>query len=199
MPHKHGTHLGGIHTLEDLRQRCEVEEESGCWLWHGASRRGQAYVHFVRPDTGARAAGQGRRVALLLAGKPAGPKQIAYARACCPNENCCNPDHAQAGSKAAWGKALAASGKVKGLPTKFAGARKVWDKRGRRITPAMVQEIRHSDLSDTHVAAKVGISRYAVWAVRRGLIHRGNAPAASVFTWKPIPPAPKASSQRKAA
>lgn len=182
MAHAVGTYLGGIRTLEDLRARCVIDDDTGCWNWTMAlAAGGQPHVHYLCPVSGRKRTGKGRRVALLLAGVDIKPTDVAFARACCTSDTCCNPDHARSGTKKQWGHALSLSGKVKGLPAKCAGARRAWDTRGRRITPEMAAEIRAGAAPVRELAARYGLSQYAVWSCRTNRTHRPGMAGSSVF------------------
>ncbi len=182
MVHAVGTYLGGIRTLDDLRARCVVDDITGCWLWSMAlAEGGQPHVHYLCPDTGRKLTGKGRRVALLLAGVQVKPTEVAFARAVCAEPTCCNPEHARAVTKKQWGHALSLSGKVKNLPSKCAAARRAWDTRGRRITPAMAAEIRGSAAPVRELAARFAVSEFAVWSCRARRTHLQGMPGSSVF------------------
>ena len=186
MTHKIGTDLGGIRTVEDLKKRCRVDEDTGCWHWTLALCRGVPKVHFRAPDTGICRRARGRRAALYLRrGTDLPDGHIAFARLQCKSADCVNPEHCRSDTKARWGEWLTKSGKVKGLPSKYVGSRKGWDTRGRKLTPEMVAEIRSSAEPHHIVGKRLGVSGYAVWSVRVGLTHRQHMPGASVFGWRP--------------
>lgn len=189
MPHPTGTHLGGIRTVEDLRLRCRVDEDTGCWHWGLSISQGAPKVHLVTPDTGVYRIMRGRRAALYLQrGHDLRPQRYAFARPSCTSIDCVNPEHCRSGSRAQHGAWLRASGRVKDLPTKAAAARRGWDKRGRKITPEQAAEIRISDESAYAIAARLGLSHYAVWSVRAGHTHKPAAPGRDVFTWAQAAP-----------
>lgn len=184
--HPKGTHLGGIRTVDDLKQRCAVDQETGCWHWRMAMCDGVPRVHYCHPQTGARLTGKGRRAALILERREALPAgHVAWAKKCCASADCCNPDHAQSGTKKKWGKWLTASGRVKNLPSKCAGARRAWDTRGRKITPEDVALIRSSDKSSREIAAEIGCSQYAAWSIRRKACRNEGMQNSSVWEWRP--------------
>ena len=41
MSHEHGAYLGGIRCIEDIRQRCVMDDETGCW--HLRTARGRVF------------------------------------------------------------------------------------------------------------------------------------------------------------
>ena len=95
---------------------------------------------------------------------------------------CVNPDHCRSSTKVEWGQILARRGTVRGLPSKCAGSRKGWDKRGRRLSPQDVAEIRASEISNAALARKFGVSSFAVYAARNQITHKATMHGASVFT-----------------
>ena len=63
MTHAVGTYLGGIRSVADLRERCRIDDETGCWHWGLAIVRGVPHVAFVDED-GRRRKGTGRALQL---------------------------------------------------------------------------------------------------------------------------------------
>ena len=188
MSHKHGTYLGGVRTVECLRQRSYIDEHTGCWRWRLSLTKGVAFIHFVAPDTGKRIKARGRRVALYLAtGKDLPKGQFAFARMCCEHDDCVNPDHVRSGNKRAFVQWMSSTGRIGGGRSAEA-SRAIWDKRGRKLTPEMVADIRSTDENTHAVAKRLGVSQCAVWQCRKGKTHK-HVPigerAASVFTWRP--------------
>lgn len=167
---KAGAYLGGIRTVEDLRCRCRVDEETGCWHWSLAIVCGAPSVHWVDAE-GVRRKARGRRASLLIAGKTIRKGHVAFARAICTSHDCVNPDHSKSGTRDEEGKAITASGIWKNSPTKIAAAKAV-AKRKRKLTDAAAAEIRASTLTDAALSKEHGLSRYAVWAIRAGLSYK---------------------------
>ena len=188
MPHAHGADIGGIRTLDDLRARCVINEETGCWHWRLAISQGSPRVHVKHPALPGdnKSTMRGRRAALLLAtGRDLPKGQFAYARLCCAASDCVNPKHARAGSRAEHGEWLRKTGKVKNLLSKSAASRRTWDKRGRKLTPEMRQEILHSGEPHSALAQRFGVSKFVIYQVRKGITHSAVMPGASVFNWRP--------------
>jgi hypothetical protein len=187
MSHAHGTYLGGIRTVECLRQRSRVDPVTGCWHWGLSLTRGVPILHCVTPDDGRRIKLRGRRAALYLQrGKDLAKGQIAFARMCCESDDCVNPEHSRSGNKKAFMAWLVASGRfIKGKTSNANAA--AWDKRGRTLTPDMVREIRSTDESTYALAQRFGVSQCAVWLARRGKTHRHvlvGMKVASAFDWR---------------
>ena len=190
MSHEQGTYLGGIRSVECLRQRSRVDPDSGCWHWGLSLTRGIPCLHIVTPDTGKPLKARGRRAALYLdRGADLDAGQWAFARSCCNSLDCVNPAHARSGSRKQFGAWLKSSGTLKGLPGKIKASRDTWDNRGRTLTPACVEKIRSSTASTYALAAELGVSQCAVWLARRGKTHKhvgfAGIKASSVFEWRP--------------
>jgi hypothetical protein len=146
------------------------------------------FLHFLTPDTQRGVKMRGRRAALYLQrGEDLGSGQWAFARICCPSEDCVNPDHTRSGNRKQFGAWLAKSGKLRGKGQAEASLDN-WDKRGRTLTPEAVQEIRTSTESTYALARRFGVSQCAVWMARRGQTHKrvglAGAKASSVFGWR---------------
>lgn len=190
MSHKHGTYMGGIRTVECLRQRSHVDPITGCWHWGLSMTKGVPILHLVLPDTAERVKMRGRRAALYLdRGHDLAEGHSAFAKVFCTSPDCVNPEHSRAGSRAEFGKWLAKSGKLKDHARKAEISRKMWDERGRKLKPEQVLQIRASTDSTYALAAEFGVSQCAVWLARRGKTHRhlglvGKA-ASSVFNFRP--------------
>lgn len=187
MSHQHGAYLGGIRTVECLRQRSRIDPVSGCWHWGLSLTRGVPILHMVTPDDGRRIKIRGRRAALYLQrGKDLGKGQFAFARTCCESVDCVNPEHARSGNKKALVAWALAAGRFTEAHKSEAHA-SAWDKRGRRLTPEMVREIRSTDENTHSLARRFGVSQCAVWLARRGKTHRHvlvGTKTATVFDWR---------------
>lgn len=179
MSHPHGTYLGGIRTVADLRERCYVDDDSGCWHWRLGGSCGWPRVHIPHPKTGVKTAMRGRRAALvLLRGKDLNAGQIAFAIDACESKDCVNPAHCRSGTKATWGKSIAGTAAAR-TPAKVESARKAGIGR-RKLTREHVELIRsRPDLSTFKLAEMIGHSQFAVWCVRAGKTWR--EPVNSIF------------------
>jgi hypothetical protein len=188
MSHPHGTYLGGIRTLEDLRIRCAVDDDTGCWHWRLSKCDGVPKVHVTHPALPRPGhIMRGRRAALLLArGRDLPAGHVAYARLQCTSKDCVNPAHCQSGDRDAHGVYLTKSGRVKGLLSKAKASRAMWDKRGRKVTPEVRAHILASEASTYALAKELNLSQFAVWSVRqKGAVHTPHLAQASAFTWRP--------------
>lgn len=163
----------GIRTLDDLKGRCIVNDETGCWDWQGATTEGQPRVWLRNPDTGVHQTMTGTRAAFALAKGFAVPDGMtAYRRpVCCAR--CVNPDHVRVGTKAKACAVLAASGKLKGNPLRAAMNTAIVRRTRARLSPQIVEEIRASSETNTALAARYGVGHQAISAVRLGKNWRG--------------------------
>lgn len=181
MPHKHGTYLGGIRSTEDLRLRCRVDEITGCWHWSLSVCNGSPKVHFSLE--GRKYTMHGRRAALCLQRGGLMPAaHVAWAHRCTSGD-CVNPSHARSGTKAEWGRWLASTGRLRGLPTKIAAADQARAKRRNLVQPDVLAAIQASpEETIVALAARLGVSRHAVWCARNRPRAEKLAANASVFT-----------------
>jgi len=174
MTHARGTVLGGIRTVEDLRDRCRIDEETGCWHWGLAIVRGAPHVSFVDAD-GKRRRGTGRNAAAALGlegGVPDG--HVAFARACCPSSDCVNPLHTRTGTRRQKGEAIVRTGEQRGLPSKAIPV-SASNRRRQKLTPDQVEAIRSSTDTQTALAARYGVSQTTIWAIVSGRRYRPQA------------------------
>lgn len=91
-----------ISTLTKLRQHCarpEPANPEGCWLWKGGVSNGSPAVWLVLDGKGSKVSGA--LAAVRLSGRDIPARGLAWVT--CGNATCCNPRHAVAGSRAAWG------------------------------------------------------------------------------------------------
>lgn len=183
MSHPHGTYLGGIRSVEDIRQRCRVDDETGCWHWGLAFVQGAPSVSLRHPVTDQRMKMRGRRAVLLIArGKDLPKGHVAFPSDECTSSDCMNPDHCRSGDRHAHGKQITRSGIWKGLPSKVAAGKAAAAAR-RKLTPEAVADARSSDEPAHVLADKWGVSEYAIWAARRFVTHKPDG--VSVFNFRP--------------
>lgn len=186
MPIKKGQYLGGVRSVEDLRKRCVVDTDTGCWHWKQCFHQGSPRVIMPHPTTGKIVHMRGRRAALVLQrGRdlPAGHK--AWRRDCCESDDCVNPAHARSGTRLQW-SAWARREGVYDTQAKRIAMRRLAEKRTRVLDEAKRREIVESSESTYALAKRYGCSQFAVWRVRAGQDRTGQLlPGASVFSWRP--------------
>lgn len=105
----------GIYSLEDIRQRCVIDKESGCWRWGMSMNRAGngAIVPRVSVPAGVLCAHRvpsmaGGKAAWLMSGRRLEDGCIVW-RTCGCN-SCVNPAHLKAGTKKQEGAFMAAAG-----------------------------------------------------------------------------------------
>ncbi len=167
---KAGTYTNGIRTLDDLRARCHVDEDTECWSWRLCTSHGAPHVRVVFPDGSARVI-RGRRAAAVLAERSIPKGHQVYAKVCCRNPLCVNPEHCNVGTKRQAGAALAASGVLKGRPGIRAIALARTASR-RKLTDEMAADIRASSESPAELAKRYGVVRSQIYNIRNGVTYR---------------------------
>lgn len=182
MSHAKGANLGGIRTLDDLRLRCRIDEDTRCWHYGGKELRRQTST--VEPRVwlaDRRSAVTVPKAAWLLAGKPLKDGHSVWTR--CRTYCCGNPAHLMAGSKAQWGKWVSAQGHMRGRPERAAINRRIKLETGQcALTMELAGWIRESSQTGREIAQVLGVSEYVVSKVRRGRTYTA-ATVASVFGW----------------
>ncbi len=180
MSHAKGTRLDGIVSLEDLRQRCVVDEDTGCW--HLRTARGKllprgdrhvVWVHGVGHITATRAAWMMSRPGKLLRNG-----YICFRT--CDSYDCIAPRHISSGNRATWFKHITASGKAR-TPAKLAAVAAL-PKANQKLTPELRQWLLESTQSGGEAAHALGITQGRANEIRSR--HRkalASRPAASVF------------------
>lgn len=168
-------HRGGVRTLEDLRDRCRIDDITGCWIWSlcCAMPRG-----CPTPLTHLRAGLVGNdrdanipaaRAAWLLAGNKLKPGQLVWRHACKAGL-CINPEHCRAGTRREMHAAIADSGRNKGSPI-----RAVINAKNRLPMMIPAETVRRAeamfavgDLQKT-VREALGMSQLTAASIRKGL------------------------------
>jgi hypothetical protein len=164
MAHKHGTNLGGIRTLEDLRQRCVIDADTGCW--HLRTARGRAMpvdkVHRVWSSTYGQSVSVTRLAWELKAQRtPAAHKVVSRV---CTSYDCINPAHLKCWSKADEGAFLAKTGRVATASKRIAN--KISGQRRSRLTPELRTWLMESTQSNVEVGRCLGVAHSYVGALR---------------------------------
>lgn len=169
MSHPHGAYLGGIRTVEDLRQRCCIDDDTGCWHWGGATSNG---LPIMRIPALGRSTTSGAAICMLVTGKTPAPGVFWYRR--CQSRDCVNPDHRVIGNK---------SRTMKARKFKHSAQTKAALSLSRRRVPEeVIEAIRTSDDSPQEAAERHGVHLSYVYRVRRGESRR--PVVSSVFQWR---------------
>lgn len=166
---------GGVRTLEDLRLRCVIDEETGCWLWQQAVATAGGgttpIVHLpdnVLPGVGRRSTIPAARAAWLLSGRKLQPGHVVW-RQLCTGGRCINPAHCRAGTKSDGLAAVAATGRNRGKPE-----RAVINAKSRASLAKPVELVRQAEALfaagklQKDVRATLGISQKTAAAIRLG-------------------------------
>lgn len=179
----------GVRTLEDIRARCVIDDETGCWLWRGAfsiKRGGHATPRvWLAKDRRSEVAG---RAAWLLSGRKLKPGAVVW-RSVCTDTRCINPEHAKAGTRTQMHAAMVADGRMRGNPRRAA-----INAQNFRVQLLPVEKVRQAEAMfaagamQKTVRAELGICAGVAARIRKGLHPNCAAaqrvvPAASVFVW----------------
>lgn len=165
-------------SLEQLKESCEMDELGDHWI--------------LGKSDGRIVLGDGRRFtmqksALILADKPEIPGRRAYR--ICQHDRCCNPEHIRWFTQKQIGAHIKQTAKWKDDPARIAANRLAVLKGNHKntiITDAQAAEIRASTETGVALAAKYGVARCTISAIKVG--RRRNPPplqSSSVFNWRP--------------
>lgn len=178
-----------IEALNDVLDRCQRDDETGCWVWRGSCTADGVPVATiaagVMPDGSSGVMGV-RRVAWLLAGRKLAAGQVVY-QCGCDNKRCVLPEHAGAGTRAEAGAALRLSGRLRDLPHRRAhGVRSALNS-PRTLSAEVVARIEaglREGRLQRELAAEVGCYPTTICKVnaRRHIRQRTQARGASVFS-----------------
>lgn len=159
-------------TLKHLRDRCVVDEATGCWVWQQAVNS----VGHPMVWSGQRVVGAHRLAWGLFKGEPA--RRGQYVMRSCGDPLCIAPDHLYLIGQAAMTRYAAKLAAASDSPRRRQALALARQQRT-RLTPALAQEIRAAveggELQRV-VAERYGISRTHISAVVRGV------------RWAPRPP-----------
>lgn len=173
----------GVRTLEQLKLRCRVQEDTGCWVWalaYTSSRGGDVPVVYM-PKYGKTMSAM--RAAVLLS-RGVEPSAIAGRRAWarCQTPGCVNPAHLSCGTHLQFNQFIVTTGRRKDLPQRRIANAKIMRARS-ELTEADVQAIRAAQGTLDQIAAQFGnrVSRTQIHRIRQGKSWQPMVPGASVF------------------
>lgn len=166
----------GIKTLDDMRERCRIDEETGCWNWAMAVSRSKKRAVAVSPrvwmpDRAKEKGGSlmtAGRAAWVLAGKWHTASRVVY-RDVCHNELCINPDHGKCVTRPEMFALLKASGVNRGDPERAVINRQNMLK---MITP--MERVRQAEamlrdgIMSKDIRAELGLSNNTMVRIRAG-------------------------------
>jgi hypothetical protein len=179
MSHPKGTDLGGVRSVDRLRERCVIDDETGCWHWKFGTSHGRPQLIISHPAVGEHIRMSGARAAWVLSnGRTVPEGQIVRLR--CRSLDCCNPEHTKATTRTEWGKHIAKVGANKCDPLRRAQITRDAQARS-KLNREIVSEIRASDRPAREEAARHGIAMSTVTAIRRRTRWKDALTASSVF------------------
>lgn len=179
MPVKPGMYLGGIRSVDDLKERCRVDEDTGCWhwlLWCWDS--GLPGVWLVQGDK--RGKVSGRRAALILAGKCVRRGDKAFATPNCFSIDCVNPAHCRLGSMRDVMQLASERGKFD--DPRCCAHLVLHAKAHARLSEEQRLDAALSTETARQAAERLGVSERTIAHIRGA---RPRLPASSVFSWRP--------------
>ena len=182
----------GIHSIEDIRARCVVDQDSGCWTWSGAMSvsNNSTPMLYVMPGLLGNERGystSGVRVAWLLSGRRLGAGRVVW-RHCC-NHKCLAPDHLRSGTRADLGRHITAAGLIRVDPSY-----RIQRAKHSQLQPIPADIVRQIEadmdagVSRKDLRARYSVGRSLLWKIATGqhTHQRGRlAQGASVFSWRP--------------
>lgn len=164
-----------------------TEAAGECLEWHGPTMNGKTPVvyvprGYVLPEWGQYR--QSARVVLWALAHGERPPLGHVLRTCCGNDWCVRVEHMRPISRANAPKEQARRGEFS-TPTSSAAAIARARSRRTKLSVESAREIRESAQTSAELAARFGVSKATVTAVRRGALWPETTRAASVFTWRP--------------
>lgn len=167
----------GIYTVDDLKDRCVIDEITGCWLWRGAKDSHHApalWLPALRRRTTL-----GVAICMLTTGDRPAPGAVWHCT--CETRHCANPAHRCQGDRATQMRAA----RIKKTPeqrVRMAAAARAAGK----LSEADAHAIRTCGLSLIEIAQRWCISVGYACEVRSGKRRAPlAAPSSSVFAWRP--------------
>jgi hypothetical protein len=159
----------GVRTLEGLKDRCFVDEDTGCWLWRAALSAGQPKV-WVPPGvlSDAGAVMPAGRAAWLLSGNKARSDQVVYRTCGC--QECVAPEHGIAVTRKAMGKHVAESDRWKNNPARvIANAKNRHGLAKPREIVQQAEQMFSEGVPQKIIRERLGISQRTAVAIKSGI------------------------------
>lgn len=181
MPIKKGHKFGGVHTLNDLKERCIVDEFTDCWHFHDAggnpvTNKTNMSIHYAPTNSKISAV----RRAYMLANPDVNiPKNKGIFKVCnC--FDCVNPDHLRMWDRKQYGVHQKKTGSQRTI-AKINSARKA-AKQKQTISDDVKRIIATSSESSRVLSDKYGVSQSHVRSIkRRWLVQQ--SPFAQLFNF----------------
>lgn len=181
-----GQDNGGIRDLAGIKDRCRINDETGCWEWAGASSSNSAKRKSTIPVAWSPAHGKVMtvtRLAMEFSRDMALGKRRVWRT--CGGEDCVNPAHLKFGTHAEWGAWMKKTEVMKGKVS-IAVRRAVRISRGDvKTTMELAVWARESEQMGLDVAHALDISPKQVSRIRKFHTWKPTVSGASVFSWRP--------------
>ena len=154
--------------IEQIKDRCRIDECTACWLWTGAKSSGWPRIWApdhtlhggeLRTQTGRRA------VWHIKTGKPIAAGWRVFGT--CTARNCVNPAHMVCEPVAVQGQKVAASGKLKGNIVRITANRRTGRAKA-GLDAETRKAVRESEESGLALAARLGCSPQTISRIRNG-------------------------------
>lgn len=170
---KRNTRKDGIHTMDDLIERCRLDDFTGCLVWEGPVHRGSGAVWIPQ-------LGQARSVTSafgLLNGEKLKAGQVWYAA--CGNVLCIA--HRKRGTNSDAMRAVRPTLDPQHRARITLAARKRFGK----YNAELASEIRSSTDSHKAAAVRTGLNESTISKIRNGVMWVETTASSSVFNWRP--------------
>ena len=180
----------GIYTLADLRDRCRIDSETGCWNWSLTTSGGKSGSVVPRVSIPVGVIGNdvlkhvtGPRASWLLSGRSMRDGWVAWRT--CHNPLCLNPVHIKAGTHADEGQWRRDTGTWRGDPLRSRA--NMTSARKRALPPHSVEAIEamlSESMTRSAIESATGVTRTTIQRIADGKhIHQraGLVRGASVF------------------
>lgn len=168
-------HMGGVRSLADLKDRCRIDDETGCWLWTLAvcvARGGVVPMAHIPAGVFAPVPKGGTmpapRLAWLMSGQKLQPGQVVW-RQVCTGGRCIRPDHCRTGTRTEMHAAVAATGRNRGKPERAAINTLARQRMVKSVDVVRKAEAMFSDgRLQKDVRAVLGLSQRTASSIRQG-------------------------------
>lgn len=166
--------LGGVRSVDDIKDRCVIDDITGCWAWR-AARDSNGAPSLQLPALG-RVVSLGVAIGFFLTGAAPAPGVVWHCT--CETRQCANPAHRKAGNRSTQMLAAKLTRSPQTRARMMAGKR-----RGAKLSQADADEIRGSSLKLTEIMARYGITKGYACEIRAGKRRAPlAAPGSSVFS-----------------
>lgn len=177
--------MSGIRTIEDVRARCRVDADSGCWVWalsYSTNRGAKTPIGYwpaIRKTLSV-----SRLVWMLTRKCDAEALEGRLVWAGCWNSGCCNPEHLASGTHAQRLVLARTAGRRQECPTRRSATSARVMRAKSHLNEEIIATIRAGNLTNAQIAERYGVSTSQAWKIRTGRSW-GAVVGASVFSlWR---------------